>query len=70
MLAGQRRPGARRFVVGCVVFAVMSAPLAVAGWLRLNQPAPTGAAGRFDPNIVRTVTTLDRAPEVTTTTTT
>ena len=39
------------------------APLAVAGWVRLNRPEPTAAAGRFDPNIIRTV-----APTTSTTT--
>ena len=69
MLAGGRRPGSRRFVVAAVLFAVLSAPLAVAGWLRVNQPAPTAASGRFDPNVVPSVpTTVAPAPEVTTTT--
>ncbi len=46
-------------------------PLAVAGWVRLNRSAPTAAAGRFDPNIIRTVaptTTIPAPPQIVTTT--
>jgi lipoprotein-anchoring transpeptidase ErfK/SrfK len=45
-------------------------PLAVAGWVRINRPDPTAAAGRFDPNIIRTVapTTTTTAPQIVTTT--
>ncbi|HEX2046739.1 MAG TPA: L,D-transpeptidase [Acidimicrobiales bacterium] len=68
MLDRRRRPGSRRFVVATVLFAVLASPLAVAGWLQLNRPAATAATGRFDPNIVRTVPTVDPALLVTTTT--
>ncbi len=68
MLDRRRRPVRRRFVVATVLFAVLSGPLAVAGWLRLNRPPATAATGRFDPNIVRTAPTIDPAPQVTTTT--
>jgi hypothetical protein len=46
-------------------------PLAVAGWVRINRPDPTAAAGRFDPNIIRTVaptTTTTAPPQIVTTT--
>ncbi len=54
------RPGwspgpSRRFVTAAVLLAVLAGPLAVVGWLRMNQSAPTAAAGRFDPNVLRTV---------------
>lgn len=65
-----RRPR-RSLLVLLVVLAVV-APLAVAGWVRLNRPDPTAAAGRFDPNIIRTVapttTTALPPPQVVTTT--
>ena len=56
-----------------VIVVALAAPLAVAGWVRLNRPEPTAAAGRFDPNILRTVappetTTTTAVPEVVTTT--
>jgi hypothetical protein len=66
-------------VVTAVLVAVLAGPLAVAGWIHYNRPAPTAAAGRFDPNILRTVaqpapittvpepvvaTTVPPAPEV------
>lgn len=60
-----RRPGRRRFVIAAVLVAVLAGPLAVVGWLRLNQPAPTAASGRFDPDVIRTVA----APPTTTSTT-
>ena len=69
MLDRRRRPGSRRFVIATVLFAVLASPLAVAGWLRLNRPEATAAAGHFDPNIVRTVPTIDPALQVSTTTT-
>lgn len=77
MLDRRRRPGGRRFLVVAVVVAALTAPLAVAGWMRLNRPEPTAASGRFDPNVIRTfaqptVTTTTTAapqPAVTTTTT-
>ena len=69
MLDRRRRPGGRRFVIAAVLFAVLASPLAVAGWLHLNRPAAPAAAGRFDPDIIRTVPTVDPAVEVTTTTT-
>jgi len=54
-----------------MIVVALAAPLAVAGWVRLNRPEPTAAAGRFDPNIVRTVaptTTTTAPPEIVTTT--
>ena len=69
MLDRRRRPGDRRFTVAAVLFAVLASPLAVAGWLQLNRPDATAATGRFDPNIIRTVPTVEPAVEVTTTTT-
>jgi lipoprotein-anchoring transpeptidase ErfK/SrfK len=76
-----RRPGRRGFVVATVLLAVLAVPVAVVGWLRLNEAGPTAATGRFDPNVIRTVaqpapttiaTTTTTVPEpvVTTTTTT
>ena len=50
-----RRPGRRGFVVATVLLAVLVGPLAVLGWLRLNASTPTATAGRFDPNVIRTV---------------
>jgi hypothetical protein len=55
--------GRRRVLVAAVLVAVLAGPLAVVGWLRSSQPAPTAAAGRFDPDVIRTV-----AEPVTTTT--
>lgn len=60
----QRRAGRRRFVLAAVLVAVVAAPVAAAGWLWLNPPAPSAATGRFDPNVIRTVA----EPPVTTTT--
>ena len=71
MLDRRRRPGSRRLVIAIALVALLAGPLAVVGWLRLNSPAPTAAAGRFDPNVIRTVspsTTAVTEPEVTTTT--
>ncbi|HVL05327.1 MAG TPA: L,D-transpeptidase [Acidimicrobiales bacterium] len=54
-----------------MIVVALAAPLAVAGWVRLNRPDPTAAAGRFDPNIVRTVastTTTTAPPEIVATT--
>lgn len=58
------RPGGRRFVLVAVLVAALAGPLAVAGWIYVNRTEPTAAAGRFDPNVIRTV-----APSTTTTTT-
>jgi lipoprotein-anchoring transpeptidase ErfK/SrfK len=68
----RRRP---QFLVAAVLGAVLAGPLAVVGWLRLNQTTPTAAAGSFDPNVIRTVaepvtTTTVPAPVETTTTST
>jgi hypothetical protein len=56
--------------MGTRVNLTRSGGLAVVGWLRLNQSAPTAAAGRFDPNVIRTVaepvTTTIPEPVVTT----
>ena len=63
--------GSRRSLVVAVVVLLFAAPLAVAGWVRMNRPAPTAAAGSFDPNVLRTVestTTTTAAPEIVTTT--
>ena len=68
MLDRRRRAGSRQFVVAVVALAAVVVPLAVAGWLRLNRSVPTAAAGRFDPNVVRTVAAP--TPETTLATTT
>jgi len=62
-----RRPGRRGFVIATVLLAVLAVPVAVFGWLRLNEPVPTAATGRFDPNVIRTVA---EPPPTTITTTT
>lgn len=66
MLGGRSR---RSLVVAVVVLA-FAVPLAAAGWFRLNRPAPTAAAGSFDPNVLRTVdsTTTTAPPQVVATT--
>jgi lipoprotein-anchoring transpeptidase ErfK/SrfK len=56
------RPGGRRFLLVALVVLAVAGPLGVAGWVRMNRPEPTAAAGRFDPNVIRTV-----APTTTTT---
>ncbi len=51
-----------RWVVAVVVLA-FAVPLAAASWVRLNRTPPTAAAGRFDPNVLRTVaSTTTTAP--------
>lgn len=47
--------GRRRAAVAAVLVAVLAGPLAVAGWMRLREPAATAASGRFDPDVIRTV---------------
>ena len=68
MVGGQTR---RPLLVAVVVLA-LAVPLALAGWVRLNRPEPTAAAGSFDPNVLRTVapttTTTTAPPEIVTTT--
>jgi lipoprotein-anchoring transpeptidase ErfK/SrfK len=66
MLGGR----SRRSLVVAVVVLVFAAPLAVAGWVRMNRPAPTAVAGSFDPNVLRTVesTTTTAPPQIVTTT--
>jgi lipoprotein-anchoring transpeptidase ErfK/SrfK len=70
----RRRP---QLLIAAVLVAVLAGPLAVVGWLRLNQTTPTATAGTFDPNVIRTVaepatttTTTVAAPVETTTSTT
>jgi lipoprotein-anchoring transpeptidase ErfK/SrfK len=61
----------RRSLLVLLVVVAVIAPLAVAGWVRLNRSEPTAAAGRFDPNIIRTVaptTTTIPLPQIVTTT--
>jgi lipoprotein-anchoring transpeptidase ErfK/SrfK len=62
--------GSRRPLVIAVVVLALAAPLAAAGWVRLTRPAPTAAAGSFDPNVLRPVdsTTTTLAPQIVTTT--
>ena len=62
--------GPRRSLLVVVVVLAVAAPLAVAGWVRINRSEPTGASGRFDPNIIRTVapTTTAVPPQIVTTT--
>lgn len=55
-------------MVAAVLCTVLAGPLAVAGWLRLSDPAPSGASGRFDPNVIRTAPLPTTEPPVTTTT--
>ena len=66
MLGGR----SRRSLVVAVVVLIFAAPLAVAGWIRLNRPEPTATAGSFDPNVLRTVasTTTTAPPQIVTTT--
>lgn len=54
-----------------LVVVAFAGPLAGAGWVHLNRTEPTAAAGRFDPDIVRTVssTTTTAAPVQAATTT-
>lgn len=63
----RRRAARRRFTLASLLVAVLAAPVAAAGWLWLNPPAPSAAAtGRFDPNVIRTVaepTTTTTSPE-------
>nr|MDQ3642844.1 hypothetical protein [Actinomycetota bacterium] len=78
MLDRRRKPQwsvgpSRRVVIAAVLVAVLVAPLAVVGWLRFTAPAPTAAAGSFDPNVIRTgaeppptTTTIAPEPVVTT----
>ena len=60
----------RRPLVLAVVVLALAVPLAVAGWVRLNRPEPTAAAGSFDPNVLRTATTTTTTapPQIVTTT--
>ncbi len=53
----RRRPtfGRRRFAIAAVLVAVLAGPLAVVGWFRVTEPAPTAASGRFDPDVIRTL---------------
>jgi lipoprotein-anchoring transpeptidase ErfK/SrfK len=62
--------GSRRPLVVAVVVLALAVPLAAAGWIRLNRPEPTAAAGTFDPNVLRTVssTTTTAPPLIVTTT--
>jgi lipoprotein-anchoring transpeptidase ErfK/SrfK len=62
--------GSRRSLVVAVVVLAFAVPLAAAGWIRLNRTQPTAAAGRFDPNVLRTVdsTTTTAPPQIVTTT--
>ena len=57
-------------MISAVLLAVLASPLAVAGWLQLNRPAPSAASGRFDPDVIRTGPVVDPAPLPPTTTTT
>jgi lipoprotein-anchoring transpeptidase ErfK/SrfK len=71
-MSDRRRPSSgRRLAVAAVLLAVLAGPLAVVGWMRLREPAPTAASGRFDPDVIRTVaepvTTTTLPPLVTTT---
>jgi len=63
----QRRAARRRFTLASLLVAVLAAPVAGAGWLWLNPPAPSAAIGHFDPNVIRTVA---EPPDTTTTSTT
>ena len=68
MLDRRRRPWSRRPLVATVLLVVLAVPLAVVGWLRLNQPAPTAAGNRADPNLIETVAPPVTEPPATTTT--
>jgi lipoprotein-anchoring transpeptidase ErfK/SrfK len=72
MFDRRRTSSGRRLAVAAVLVAVLAGPLAVVGWMRLREPAPSAASGRFDPDVIRTVaqpvtTTTLPAPVVTTT---
>ena len=58
-------------LIAVILVAVLAGPLAVVGWVRLQRSEPPAAAGRFDPNIVRTVpnTAPVTLPQAATTTT-
>ena len=62
--------GSRRPLVVAVVVAALAVPLAAASLVRLNREQPTAAAGRFDPNVLRTVdaTTTTAPLQIVTTT--
>lgn len=62
--------GSRRSLVVAVIVLAFAVPLAAAGWIRLNRTEPTAAAGRFDPNVLRTVdsTTTTAPPQIVATT--
>jgi lipoprotein-anchoring transpeptidase ErfK/SrfK len=54
-----------------LVVLALAGPLAAAGWVRWNRSEPSAAAGRFDPDIIRTVappTTTTAVPQIVTTT--
>ena len=70
MLDRRRRPGGRRPALVAALVVVLAVPVAVAGWVRFNRPAPPAAAGRFDPDVIRTVSPPVTEAPVTTTTTT
>jgi len=65
----QRRAARRRFALAALLVAVLAAPVAAAGWLWLNPPTPSSAAGYIDPNVitvaepVTTSSTTTTAPE-------
>jgi lipoprotein-anchoring transpeptidase ErfK/SrfK len=68
----RRRTGGERLLIAAILVAVLAGPLAVVGWVRLQRSEPTAAAGRFDPNILRTgpapaPVTVPPAPVTTTT---
>jgi lipoprotein-anchoring transpeptidase ErfK/SrfK len=68
MLDRRREPTGRRLVIAAVLVAVVAGPLALVGWSRLQQAAPTATTGRFDPDVIRTVAAPPAPAEVTTTT--
>lgn len=42
-------------MIATVALAVLAVPVGVVGWVRLNPSTPTSAAGRLDPDVIRTV---------------
>jgi lipoprotein-anchoring transpeptidase ErfK/SrfK len=68
MLDRRRQPWSRRPLAATVLLVVLAVPLAVVGWMRFDQPAPSPAAGAVDRQVIRTEAPPVTEPPVTTTT--